>query len=542
MENKKIRNLVILALILLIAVFFRLWKLDSIPPGLYPDVAMNGNNAISALANHDFKVFYIDNNGREGFFINLVAFSFVIFGVSIWSMKIVAALFGIFTVLGTYLVAKEIFIDTKLKEKAETIALLSSFFLAVSFWHTLFSRIGFRAIMVPFVLVFGIYFLLRGFRTKKILDFVLAGTFWGLGLHTYISFRMAVLILAAIFFLKIFEYFKENKPEIRLSWCWSKMFLKDGWWKFKVFVVVLILVFLPLGFYFLHHPADFMGRAAGVSIFIQENPIKSALVSFAGHMAMFNFRGDLNWRHNFSGSPMLFWPVGILFLFGFVLSIFHLFKSAAKKDCPTFTAHTVLLSWFFAMLLPGILSAEGIPHALRVIGVIPVVCIFAGFGGKTLYDWTINRIKYKKIFLLVCLLLLLLTGWFEFHKYFYLWAGNKNVEGAFTVKFARIGNYLNSLPENTSKYVIVNEPGVPVPFPDGIPMPSQTPMFIESTKFGKPQAIYLLPDNLNQVKIDKDTVILPMGCDDKLFSSLQSRWPEGKITFENNICIFRINY
>ena len=39
----------IILLILVVAVFFRLYRIDSAPPGLYPDEAINGNQAIEAL-------------------------------------------------------------------------------------------------------------------------------------------------------------------------------------------------------------------------------------------------------------------------------------------------------------------------------------------------------------------------------------------------------------------------------------------------------------------------------------------------------------
>ena len=64
------------------------------------------------------------------------------------------------------------------------------------------------------------------------------------------------------------------------------------------------------------------------------------------------------------------------------------------------------------------------------------------------------------------------------------------MEGAFTKRFAEIGYLLNFFPTDVQKYVIVNEAGVPVPWPDGIPMPAQTPMFIERIKYGEPQSIY----------------------------------------------------
>ena len=66
--------------IIVLAIFLRFWDFKSIPPGLYPDEAMNGNNATEAIAYRHFKVFYPDNNGREGLFINLQAVSISIFG------------------------------------------------------------------------------------------------------------------------------------------------------------------------------------------------------------------------------------------------------------------------------------------------------------------------------------------------------------------------------------------------------------------------------------------------------------------------------
>jgi len=156
MWAKEKKAIIFLLIILIIAAFFRLWQLDSIPPGLYPDEAINGNEALDIIQQGKFKIFYPENNGREGLFIWLISLSFLIFGPSIWAIKIVPAIFGILTVLGLYLLTKELLRieNCKLKIvnlKNETIALTASFFLAISFWHINFSRIGFRAILVPFV-------------------------------------------------------------------------------------------------------------------------------------------------------------------------------------------------------------------------------------------------------------------------------------------------------------------------------------------------------------------------------------------------------
>ncbi|MBZ9577624.1 glycosyltransferase family 39 protein [Patescibacteria group bacterium] len=484
---KERKTIIILLGILVIAGFFRLWQLDSIPPGLYPDEAINGNEALDILQQGKFKIFYPENNGREGLFIWLISLSFLIFGPSIWAIKIVPATFGILTVLGIYLLAKEMF--------SRNIALLSSFFSAISFWHINFSRIGFRAILVPFVLVFGFYFLFRGFRQKKILFFVISGIFFGLGFYTYISYRFVVLLLALIL---IFRWLPE-KSKVKSR----KPFLLSAFY----FLLSIFVVALPIGIYFLLNPGDFFGRAAGVSILTAERPFYELGKSIILHLQMFIFYGDVNWRHNFAGSPQLLWPIGIFFLIGLIYSLYSWIKDSK------FFPFCFLISWGAIMLLPGFLSSESIPHALRVIGVIPVAYIFAALGALWLFKKTKKFFKTKNqlIALYLCIFILFLSiAYAQFDKYFCQWAEKTEVEAAFSKNYVEIGNYLNSLPDDVQKYVIVNQSGVPVPYPDGIPMPSQTSMFIERTKFGKIRATYILPEEINKIKIDEKTVIIPL--------------------------------
>ena len=393
------RTWIILALILALAAFLRLWQLDVIPPSAFRDVTINGNDALNALQTGHFKVFYPNNTGREGLFINLVAVSFFIFGAKLWAIRVVAAVCGILTVLGTYLVAKDLVKD-------KSVALLSSFFLAVSFWHILISRVGFRVIMVPFILTFAVYFLLKAFRKNNLFYFIVAGILWGLGFYTYIAFRLSVLLLVAILILK---------RNLRSS---------------VVFLATTFLVALPIGLYFLHNPQDFISRTSDISVFSQVSPIGVFISSLISHLAMFNFLGDGNWRHNYAGSPMLYWPVGLLFLGGIVLTI-QRFKKAIIE-------HSILFVWFFAMLLPGALTYSGIPHSLRVLGVIPVVYIFAGIGGIELYRWLVHPRRRKKLIIAICLILLVLIALAGFNQYFFVWAKDPHVGKAYTLVWEQV--------------------------------------------------------------------------------------------------------
>ena len=535
MTRKK--ELLLLLVILTIASFFRLWQLSSIPPALYPDVAINGNEALQALETKDFKVFYPENNGREGFFINLIAFSFLIFGVSVWSIKIVSAIIGILTVLGIYLFTKESFGYAKIKNSG-IIALASSFFLAISFWHVNFSRLGFRAIFTPFIMVFSFYFLFKGFRTKKLANFIIAGLIFGLGFHTYISFRLAVLLLMGVLFIWLLIYKKEKETK------------KYFFFAFCLFFSIFIIA-LPIGIYFLQHPGDFVGRATGVSVFSQPNPIKVFIKSVFVHLAMFNLKGDGNWRHNIAGSPVLFWPIGILFLIGIFISLKKFLYSLKNKDYSLFLLHSTLLGWLMVMVLPSALTYEGIPHSLRSIGAIPPVLIFSAMGMEFLYRKIKERVEklprknlWGKFLFLDLILLISFFTFAEYQRYFVIWGENPEVKGAFTQSYFELGKYLNSLPGGTSKYVIVNEPGVSVPFPNGIPMPAQTVMFIESTDSGKNQSTYLLTDELNKIRIDENnklTAIAMMKYDDGLLEKITQMFPDGQIYKQESFGVYLIN-
>ncbi|MFA5172935.1 MAG: glycosyltransferase family 39 protein [Candidatus Paceibacterota bacterium] len=457
----------LLFLIIIVASFFRLYNLSETPPGLYPDEAMNGNNALEANATGDYKIFYPENNGREGLFINIQAGFLKLLPNTAETLRLPSAIFGILTVLGLYLLVKELLIKKNRHEK-ETIALLSSFFMAISFWHINFSRIGFRAIIAPFFAVFALYFFLKAVqlpenaRRKAYFLSALGGIFFGLGFYSYIAYRVLPLL-----FLLFIPFFYKNRQ----------------FWKFTlVFIFFTILLAAPLGIYFLNNPQDFLGRTSQVSIFTSASPTKLLTENVLKTFGMFNFVGDFNWRHNFSGSPLLYWPIGILFLIGLFISIFHFIAS-----CPPFNKSgvqsrfpfSIIFSWFILASLPVIVSSEGLPHALRAILMAPSVFIFSAIGGEFIF----RKLKefspvFRKISFFLAFVFFLLLILNSYQRYFFEWANNKNTKDAFSSDYAEIGNIINSLPQKEKKYVIVENNGVLV---RGIPMPSQTIMFITDT-------------------------------------------------------------
>jgi len=486
-----------LFLIVIIAAYLRVANLASIPPGLYPDEAINGNNALEALETHEFKVFYPENNGREGLFINIQALSLYFLGNEPLALRLPSAIFGILTVLGMYFLTKELFNRSDLFEKnvsegerdcssskikPSAIALLSSFLLSVSFWHINFSRIGFRAIMAPFFLVWGIYFLLKAIRLAKekislkycVLNSIFSGIFYGLGFYSYISYRATPLIILCVMVIFLIKAKKEN---------WLKHFRIAAF----TFIAFTVLVTMPLNIHFLNNPQDFLGRTNQISIFSSETPVKDLSINIIKTAGMFNISGDLNWRHNISGNPLLFWPIGIIFLIGLILSLRSL---ATKSDNPASlpsslldkrgelkTATIILLTWLGAAAAPVVISNEGLPHALRAILMAPPIIIISGLGGMWLFRQFEGKIQVSKL-KTTALMILALIAVEAYASYFIIWGKNPNTADAFSENYVKIARELNALPKETPKFVVVNASGVDV---RGIPMPAQTIMFITDT-------------------------------------------------------------
>jgi len=541
-------HIILLLCVLLVAVFLRTFDLADIPPGIYPDEAMNGNNAIQTLDTGSPQMFYSENNGREGLYIILAAGIFSLFGNNIWVLHLLSALFGILTVLGTYLLTKELFRETH-KERAELIALIAAFFLATSFWHINFSRIGFRAIMAPFFLTFGFYFLWLTFRkdlsdTKKTLAAAAGGIFFGGGFHSYIAYRVMPLLLA-IPFIKIW---KEQG---------LRGFGKQGcmWCSFALFLFFAVIAALPLGVYFLNHPTDFLGRTAQISVFDTPSPISTIIENTLQTFGMFWFQGDGNWRHNVSGAPELWFPVGILFALGIVM---HASSLRRKKH---WQISLFLFGWIILGLLPVIFSNEGIPHALRALLVIPPVMMISAHALSSVMHniggWLaqkeravphaarqLHRIRKELVFLLI---VFFLAGALQaFNQYVLRWGSNVEVYDAFSTNYTEIGRWLNAQPQEIEKYIIINADGVRIPVPGdtrSLPMPSQSIMFVTDSwskeKQTEKHITYLYPEDIGDIACADSCIVAMLEKDEMLRLRLREQIPGLSISPETGYLIMR---
>ncbi len=538
--------------IVAIGLFARTYHLSSLPPGIYPDEAVNGTDAITANETGNYRMFYANNYGREGLFMNLIALGFKIFGVSVITLKMWSVFFGILTVLGMILLAREFWNSWRA-------GMIAGFLYATSFWAINFSRISFRANMLPFVLVFSFYFLLRGlriypapvryniFRSNKnkrrnrietfILTFVkyvwnwcgakkyyiLAGLFFGLGMHTYIAFRVAPAILIVLFLA---------------LWITKKKFLRTYWKEISLFAASAFLAALPILLTFYFHPEYFETRSESVSILspkVNGGRLAQALgISLAKNFGMFNFRGDWNWRHNFPGQPQLEFFIGIFFLVGIFYLLgrfFYLFYQRFKngKRNEELATSALILSWFFVMLLPAILTYEGLPHSLRAIGSLPAAILIATFAIEKTFVFlnhlkTNKRFSFYPIFIISQIFLIAIIVWsgaVSLKRYFIDWAQMPQIHAAFSQNFKNMALYLNNLPIDVSKYVIANASGQIME--DGLPVSAQVVKLL--THYRTPGITYIRPEDFSPEKIKTPAKIVLMYYSGEIIAKIKSSFP-----------------
>lgn len=444
MKIKQKHAVVGLLFTILIAAFaLRVTNIKNIPAGIYPDEAQNGVDAQQANSSGEYKLFYESNNGREGLFINLQALSIKTFGPTEFALKLWSIIFGTLTVLGVFLLTSELF-------QNQIAGIIGAYLTAFSYWAINFSRIGFRAIMVPFLLSFAFYFLFKGLRTRKLHDFIISGLIYGLGLHTYIAFRVSPLVLIVLLITLTIT---------------RKDFLKNYWKHVAVFAVALLITAAPMLLdFFVWNPQHYASRTSEISILnpeVNQGKLVSAVATtFALSVQKYFIMGDLNMRHNYPPYALLNPIVGISFLIGLIYLInktFHLlwlrFKKGVRNE--KLEVYVFLLAWFVALLIPEFLANEGNPHALRSIGTLPAVMIISVFP----FMWVLKKYNsfghgFRTFVLSISILTFAFIAIADPIKYFVYFANSPKQHQVFDANLRAVSDYIRGIPQSQEKYII----------------------------------------------------------------------------------------
>lgn len=411
-------------LILSISIILRIYHFGINPPSLYWDEASLGYNAYSitdSLKDEHGEFLPLDRfiafgDYKPPGYIYAAALWVRLFGLNEFSVRFPSFLAGIFMVIVTYFLVKELF-------QKEKIALFSMFIIGISPWAVHFSRAAFEANLAAFFNLLGIYFFIRSGKNKSL------------------------IILSVLSFIFSFYTFNANRIiapllVITLGIIYFRNILVNKKWTLFTVIAGLLLLMPSIGFL---KSSDSKLRFQEVSIFNNLEPLEKSnmmiqddggnifakimhnrRVIFAAdylkhYSDNFSLRflftdGDINPRLSVQGMGQLYF-IELPF---FILGIYFLFKKRKKESL-------VLFLWMLIAVIPAGVARET-PHALRIISILPTYQIIIALG---LFE-TVNYIKvmnkFNKSFLFFVICFLFITNiYFYLHIYYshypYKWSG-----------------------------------------------------------------------------------------------------------------------
>ena len=385
-------------------------------------------------------VFLATNFGREALFSYLVAACFAVLGSGALAIHVTSAIVGILTIPAVYLVAEEMF-SAEEGVLAQFGGLLAALTVAISYWHLNWSRYGVRAILVPLFAATTLCLLWRGLRTGSRWAFAACGFSLGLSMYTYQAARVIPLLVLLGFVYVI---------------CSRKSFSRNDLVNLVLIFTVALIVFAPLGYYFLTHPGSStqrIGQAFALVGASQElgSSVRTIFNQSVKILLMFSLRGDDEPLYNIPGRPVLNPFLSIVFFWGLGVSLLRV-----KRPLYLF-----LLTWLGLMSVPALLAQYG-PAAKRAIGTLPAVAMLITIGllvpCDALRRWAARcSPSWSKVLNLAPLIVVgvgfAYTGVATYRDYFLTWARDPNLFTHFEVGLSAIGEYIGELPPEERVYL-----------------------------------------------------------------------------------------
>ena len=446
----------ILFVLALAVVTLRFHRLDELPPGLFYDEGANGLDALQVLSGKH-SIYFPENSGREPLGIYLMALAIAILGRTELAIRVPTALASVCTVFAVFWLGRLLF------GRGLLVGGVGASLLAVSIAQTVIGRTSFRVNFLPLLLTLCLALLWEGWRRRNTQQVALAGACAGLLAYTYIAARL-IPILFLLFGLSFLIPWGGSEPEgatkrigfpsLRLSSLSSRLWAELP--LASVFVGVSSVLAAPILIYFVLHPNYFFLRSSQVSVFQPgSGPLGflwALVVNVWEHLLAFGIRGDPNWRHNYSGQPLLNMWQAIFFWVG-------VGTAAWRWKQPPFR---LLLLWLALLLLPAFMSRDNnVPHFLRMLGATPAIFLLTGVGAWETIRFLRDRFHWKKVkwvpdlsvegtkavtIVAAVIGLILIQGGNTYRAYFQDWAASPAVSSAYDKIWTDMALALNEHP------------------------------------------------------------------------------------------------
>ena len=282
--------------------------------------------------------------GREVGFFYATALYGAVFGADQPALKVMAASISLATVAALYVLGARWF--------GRGVGLAAAAFLAVSTWHVTLSRIGYRGVLTPLLVIAALAALDRALARGARRDWALLGAIVGACVYTYTAALAIGLAVAAVGVATV------RRRDRRAGWATA--------------LLVALVVALPISRPLVGDFALVSQRARGRIAERRDYLVTDRLLeNTARSLGGFNVRGDSQAILNVPFRRQLGFASGALFLCGLgIVAVRWRQRRSA-----------LLLVFLFVMQVPSILALANpieVPAALRASGCLIPVCLLIG--------------------------------------------------------------------------------------------------------------------------------------------------------------------
>lgn len=425
----------ILFFILLIAILVRVLFICSAPNGIHEDEAGLAYDAyciseygVDRYLNHN--PVYLTNfgGGQSVLYAYITAFFIKLFGFNLFVIRLPAILFGIISIIVSYLIVK--------KFKGTNVGLLFAFFIAICPWHIMQSRWGLDCNLLSSLIVIDVFALISSSKTWH---YILSGILLGITLYTYaLSYIMLpVFMLVLLIYLLITK--KITLKNILI------MIIPTFILAFPLLLVQIVNVLgletIDLGF--ISIPNLFSYRASEFGI---ANVILNLNIMNSNNVFQLLFCYDHNEFNAFKEFGTMYYISIPFVLYGFILSVKQCMQDIKNKS---FSIDSVFLIQFISIFICVLFFADLQLYKLNALFIPCLYFLVLAF---------IKLTNHNKVLLVAILSIYILL--FIFFTYFYFANINTKIGVAFNNDLISLVKYINSKEEYSSKSVHIESDGI----------------------------------------------------------------------------------
>jgi len=421
-------NKLVVALIIVVAIFFRLYDLSGVPPQPTVDEVSIGYNAYSILktgADEYGAKFPIllraYDDWRPALYVYLVIPFIALFDLNVLAVRLPSVILSTLSVIAIYLLLKELFKNSNLKLEIGNwkfdIPIIATALFAISPWHIYISRLGHEVNASYAFFIFGLLFFFR-FVNKEKWSLYLSALFLALSFDSYQSTKLVAPVILLALVILYFKKLIANKKTVIISALigffvalpiLATSFGQNALIRFKATNILEYSVE-----YFetqkARHDED-KTRGDILGVLFDNRKIASGLLISKAYLSHL----DPQWLFLNEGGEQFKAPnLGLLYLFELPLIVLGLLF-VARIGIPVKTVRFIFI-WAAIAIIPGAITT-GYAHPMRIFSFLPLPQIFAAIGFLVFVSYFK---RYRTTILAGLVFVGIIFAFWFFHSYFTL--------------------------------------------------------------------------------------------------------------------------